>query len=345
MSTTREGSAVQLDERLDTDQQHPGHGPQVDDGTTWSDPEHPGHHVRVTWNSDSGDLYLANHPDGDGIQILATTVEQAAVDDVLTGWAQHACQPRVDSLQWVRDRVDQTVQDGRAVPPVLADAPARPSAEPEAASPATAERILGSWSPSPTLEETRRAGLGRHDRGGRRHAAHIRRALPHRSMGRGQPPSAGPRWRRGSTSLMQNCDTPVVEWALVRPIPDDPAFAERFWTLVGVSDRDGHRMWLGGTFSDDGYGIFTWTGPDGQRWKFRAHRVRARAHGASALPGPMGVARTRMRHAGVRRARAPAVGHTGREQRRPRSSATPRPAPRPPRRPPRATDARALTLP
>jgi hypothetical protein len=60
---------------------------------------------------------------------------------------------------------------------------------------------------------------------------------------------------------------------LVRPIPDDPAFVERFWTLVGVSDRDGHRMWLGGTFSDDGYGIFTWTGPDGQRWKFRAHRV------------------------------------------------------------------------
>ena len=36
--SNREGSAVQLDERLGTDQQHPGHGPEVDYGTTWSDP-------------------------------------------------------------------------------------------------------------------------------------------------------------------------------------------------------------------------------------------------------------------------------------------------------------------
>ena len=57
------------------------------------------------------------------------------------------------------------------------------------------------------------------------------------------------------------------------PIPDDPRFRERFWTLVGPVDADGHRMWLGGTFSDDGYGIFTWTGPDGTRWKFRASRL------------------------------------------------------------------------
>jgi hypothetical protein len=59
----------------------------------------------------------------------------------------------------------------------------------------------------------------------------------------------------------------------VPAIPADAAFADRFWSLVAPADRDGHRWWLGGTFTDDGYPIFTWTGDDGRRWKFRANRV------------------------------------------------------------------------
>ena len=59
----------------------------------------------------------------------------------------------------------------------------------------------------------------------------------------------------------------------MRPLPNDPAFAERFWQLVGPPDDSGHQMWLGGTYTDDGYPIFTWHGDDGRRWKFRANRV------------------------------------------------------------------------
>lgn len=44
-------------------------------------------------------------------------------------------------------------------------------------------------------------------------------------------------------------------------------------------------MWLGGTFSDDGYPIFTWPGDDGRRWKFRANRVALTLTTAAPAPG------------------------------------------------------------
>jgi hypothetical protein len=55
-------------------------------------------------------------------------------------------------------------------------------------------------------------------------------------------------------------------------LPPDPAFVPAFWSHVADVDEHGHRCWLAGC-SDDGYGIFTWPGPDGRRVKFRAHRV------------------------------------------------------------------------
>lgn len=49
---------------------------------------------------------------------------------------------------------------------------------------------------------------------------------------------------------------------------DDPAFAERFHAYVDPDSGE----WTG--YRDrDGYGIFTCTGPAGERVKFRAHRV------------------------------------------------------------------------
>lgn len=49
---------------------------------------------------------------------------------------------------------------------------------------------------------------------------------------------------------------------------DDPRFAARFMSYV---DADTHR-WIG--YCDpDGYGIFTTTGPLGERVKFRSRRV------------------------------------------------------------------------
>lgn len=49
---------------------------------------------------------------------------------------------------------------------------------------------------------------------------------------------------------------------------DDERFTARFRSYV---DPDTHQ-WLG-YCDDDGYGIFTTTGPAGERVKFRAHRV------------------------------------------------------------------------
>ena len=48
----------------------------------------------------------------------------------------------------------------------------------------------------------------------------------------------------------------------------DAAFVERFLTYVDPETGE----WTGYR-DDDGYGIFTWPGPTGQRVKFRAHRV------------------------------------------------------------------------
>ena len=67
-------------------------------------------------------------------------------------------------------------------------------------------------------------------------------------------------------------------------LPPDPVFVSAFWSHVADVDEHGHRRWLAGC-SDDGYGIFTWPGPDGRRVKFRAHRV---ALELTAGPAPVG---------------------------------------------------------
>jgi hypothetical protein len=48
----------------------------------------------------------------------------------------------------------------------------------------------------------------------------------------------------------------------------DPSFVERFLSYVDpvTGEWTGYR-------NADGYGIFTWPGPTGERVKFRAHRV------------------------------------------------------------------------
>ena len=48
----------------------------------------------------------------------------------------------------------------------------------------------------------------------------------------------------------------------------DPSFVERFLSYVDPVSGE----WTAYR-DDDGYGIFTWPGPSGQRVKFRAHRV------------------------------------------------------------------------
>src|SRR5262249_43011789 len=48
----------------------------------------------------------------------------------------------------------------------------------------------------------------------------------------------------------------------------DPGFVARFWSYVDTTTGE----WTGYR-DDDGYGIFTWSGPAGTRVKFRAHRV------------------------------------------------------------------------
>ena len=56
-------------------------------------------------------------------------------------------------------------------------------------------------------------------------------------------------------------------WRVEIPI-GDPSFVERFLRYVDPDSGE----WMGYR-DDDGYGIFTWPGPDGERVKFRAHRV------------------------------------------------------------------------
>ena len=66
------------------------HSPEVDYGTTWTDPARPGVHHRVAWNSGSGDLYLATHPAGDDLKVLLVNVDRSTVDGILHGWADQA---------------------------------------------------------------------------------------------------------------------------------------------------------------------------------------------------------------------------------------------------------------
>ena len=66
---------------------------------------------------------------------------------------------------------------------------------------------------------------------------------------------------------------------------DNPAFVARWRTYVDPKTS----LWIG-YLDKDGYGIFTWTGPGGERLKFRAHRV---AWAIKHQRQPVGV----MRHA------------------------------------------------
>ena len=55
-------------------------------------------------------------------------------------------------------------------------------------------------------------------------------------------------------------------------LPPDPAFIAAFTAHVAPLDEHNHRRWTS-TLTDDGYGLFTWPGPNGRRIKYRAHRV------------------------------------------------------------------------
>jgi hypothetical protein len=62
--------------------------------------------------------------------------------------------------------------------------------------------------------------------------------------------------------------TPPVHTEPVGIPFNNPAFIDRWRTFVDPCTH----LWTG--YRDrDGYGIFTWTGPCGERLKFRAHRV------------------------------------------------------------------------
>ncbi len=64
----------------------------------------------------------------------------------------------------------------------------------------------------------------------------------------------------------------------MRPIPDDPAFVARFNARI---DRFGgtHVCWpIDLAPGDDGYASWSWQGPNGERWKYRAHRLALTLH-------------------------------------------------------------------
>jgi hypothetical protein len=59
----------------------------------------------------------------------------------------------------------------------------------------------------------------------------------------------------------------------MKPIPADPNFVARFEVNIDRSgDPSACALWLGSP-GEDSYGTFTWTGPKGERWKYRAHRL------------------------------------------------------------------------
>lgn len=60
----------------------------------------------------------------------------------------------------------------------------------------------------------------------------------------------------------------------MKPIPDDPTFVARFGACVDRS-AGASGCWPAHALSpgEDGYATFTWTGPNGERWKYRAHRL------------------------------------------------------------------------
>lgn len=64
----------------------------------------------------------------------------------------------------------------------------------------------------------------------------------------------------------------------MQPIPADPSFAARFHQRIARTD-DPDDCWLwSGAPGQDGYGTWTWTGTNGERLKYRAHRLALTLH-------------------------------------------------------------------
>lgn len=64
----------------------------------------------------------------------------------------------------------------------------------------------------------------------------------------------------------------------MQPIPDDPTFVTRFNERIArTDDTDACFLWTGAP-GQDGYGTWTWTGPNGERLKYRAHRLALTLH-------------------------------------------------------------------
>ena len=59
----------------------------------------------------------------------------------------------------------------------------------------------------------------------------------------------------------------------MKPIPDDPAFIARFNAYIDTSGGVDACWPIGLAAGEDGYATWTWTGPDGERLKYRAHRL------------------------------------------------------------------------
>lgn len=59
----------------------------------------------------------------------------------------------------------------------------------------------------------------------------------------------------------------------MKPIPEDPNFVARFNARIDRS-RGPKGCWpIDLAPGDDGYASWSWAGPNGERWKYRAHRL------------------------------------------------------------------------
>jgi hypothetical protein len=59
----------------------------------------------------------------------------------------------------------------------------------------------------------------------------------------------------------------------MKPIPDDPDFIVRFNARIDRSRGELGCWPVNLAAGDDGYASFSWAGPNGERWKYRAHRL------------------------------------------------------------------------
>jgi hypothetical protein len=80
--------------------------PEIDYGTTWTDPQHPALHRALTWNPGLGELYSFISDSGDDVEVHSGYPTRERVDDALAGWAQRVEEP--DGLTWLRRRVAAT---------------------------------------------------------------------------------------------------------------------------------------------------------------------------------------------------------------------------------------------